>query len=204
MKTKFNYITLGFDCSPAAALRGLELREFALPFDWIKLTVDILERCIKDDFKNFHKSLKFNYNKKMLIDYYGFQFIHDYPLISHEGEINNTHLGEGIIAEKDSIIDNWQDYYEVVYEKYKRRIERFREIMKSPKPIIVLCRHNIAYVIQLKKFLNNHYNKNDIYFVVSSKETYEDNYIKLINTERNNQWNELDIWKEGLEKFWNH
>lgn len=203
MSTEYNYISLGFDCSPAAALRGLNLREFALPFDWVRMKVDILIRCLKDDFKNFHKNLKFNYNKKMLVDHYGFQFLHDYPLISHEGEINNTHLGEGVIAEKDSIVNNWRDYYDIVYDKYQRRIERFREIMKSPKPIIVLCRHNIEYVIQLKKFLNSHYNKTNIYFLVSSKESYEDNYIKLINTERNNKWNELDIWKEGLEKFWN-
>ncbi len=189
MSTEFNYISLGFDCSPAAALRGLNLRDFALPFDWIKLKVDILERCIKDDFNKFHKNLKFTYNKKMLVDDYGFQFLHDYPLIS-EGN--------------DTIVDNWQDYYDEVYEKYKRRIERFREIMKSPKPIIVLCRHNIEYVIKLKKFLNSHYNKNNIYFVVSSKETYEDDYIILKNTERNNKWNELDIWKEGIEKFWNN
>jgi len=172
MSTEYNYIPLGFDCSPAAALRGLNLREFALPFDWVKLKVDILIRCLKDDFRYYHKNLKFNYNKKMLIDHYGFQFIHDY-------------------------------HYEIVYDKYQRRIERFREIMKSPKPIIVLCRHNIEYVIQLKKFLNSHYNKTNIYFLVSSKESYEDNYIKLINTERNNKWNEWDIWKEGLEKFWN-
>ena len=189
MSTEYNYISLGFDCSPAAALRGLNLREFALPFDWVRMKVDILISCIKDDFKNFHKNLKFNYNKKMLVDNYGFQFLHDYPLIS-DGN--------------DTIIDNWQDYYDDVYDKYQRRIERFREIMKSPKPIIVLCRHNIEYVIQLKKFLNSHYNKTDIYFLVSSKESYEDNYIKLINTERNNKWNELDIWKEGIEKFWNN
>ena len=70
MSTEYNYISLGFDCSPAAALRGLNLREFALPFDWVRMKVDILIRCLKDDFKNFHKNLKFNYNKKMLVDHY--------------------------------------------------------------------------------------------------------------------------------------
>ena len=31
----FNYLTIGQDCSPAAALRNLNLRDFALPFDWV-------------------------------------------------------------------------------------------------------------------------------------------------------------------------
>jgi hypothetical protein len=31
----FNFISIGYDCSPAAALRVLNYRNFALPFDWI-------------------------------------------------------------------------------------------------------------------------------------------------------------------------
>ena len=31
----FNYLTIGYDCSPAGALKVLNLREFALPFDWV-------------------------------------------------------------------------------------------------------------------------------------------------------------------------
>ena len=39
----YNYLTIGYDCSPAAALRNLNLREFALPFDWVVSNVTILE-----------------------------------------------------------------------------------------------------------------------------------------------------------------
>ena len=38
-----NYLTLGYDCSPAGALKNLNLREFALPFDWVVSNVTILE-----------------------------------------------------------------------------------------------------------------------------------------------------------------
>lgn len=70
----FNYLTIGYDCSPAAALRGLHLREFALPFDWVVSNVNILQMCFETKFKDFHKSLTFNYNKTRLIDHYGFNF----------------------------------------------------------------------------------------------------------------------------------
>lgn len=41
----FNYLTIGYDCSPATALRNLNLREFALPFDWIVSKISSLDNC---------------------------------------------------------------------------------------------------------------------------------------------------------------
>ena len=69
-----NYITLGSDCSTASALRTLELRDFALPFDWIVSSKISLINCINDDFKCFHSDLRFNKKKTRLIDKYGFEF----------------------------------------------------------------------------------------------------------------------------------
>ena len=40
---KFNFITIGYDCSPASALRGLNMRQFALPFDWVESNITSLE-----------------------------------------------------------------------------------------------------------------------------------------------------------------
>jgi len=59
----YNFLTVGSDCSPAAALRSLDIREFALPFDWIVTNINGLEICFRDKFQNFHKNLYFNDKK---------------------------------------------------------------------------------------------------------------------------------------------
>ena len=53
----YNFLTLGYDCSPAAALRNLELREHALPFDWVVSNVNSIHKCIEENFSVFHRNL---------------------------------------------------------------------------------------------------------------------------------------------------
>ena len=134
----FNYLTIGYDCSPASALKDLNLREFALPFDWVVSNIKSLQKCFETNFVDFHKKLVFNYNKTRLIDYYGFQFPHDYPL-NNMVDIKNDNIGEGIFGEERGcfIIDNWINYYDDVLAKYNRRIERFKNIVWDKQPIIV-------------------------------------------------------------------
>lgn len=197
----YNYLTLGYDCSPAAALRNLGLREFALPFDWTVSTVFIIQQCLEDKFNKFHLNLNFNYSKKRLIDDYGFQFPHDYPLTNNI--LNQDELGEGVIGEEagKNIVDNWKDYHNIVIEKYKRRIQRFLHIMNDTKPIIVLTRYNTNDIIQLADFLTTFYNKKNIYFINSSQEIFENNFIKNIYTEKNGEWNDVRVWKEHLTNY---
>ena len=88
------YIALGSDCSPAAALRNLNLREEAMPFDWCQTSVPQILDCIHDNFSNFHKNLKFNNTKTRVIDSYGIEFPHDYPFI--DNEYKEDDIGEGV------------------------------------------------------------------------------------------------------------
>ena len=194
----FNYLTIGYDCSPAAALRGLNLREFALPFDWVVSNVTILQKCFETNFEYFHKNLTFNYHKTRLIDHYGFEFPHDYPLINMTDVTNN--IGEGVFGEDchNCINDNWHDYYSVVLTKYNRRIDRFNTILNDSNPIIVLCRYTTKDVLELQKLFITYYKNNNIYFVNSSKESFENQYIKNINTEKYHTWNDLNIWRKGV------
>jgi len=197
-----NYLTIGHDCSPAAALRDLNLREFALPFDWVVSNITILEKCFQSDFAHFHKNLVFNYNKTRLIDFYGFQFPHDYPLNTNTNDIEViTNIGEGAFGEERGkfINDKWSDYYDFVLEKYKRRIERFKNIVSDIKPIIVLCRYNTVDVLKLQQLFIKYYNKENIYFVNSSNQIFENDKIKNIYTEKNNTWNETSMWKQGID-----
>jgi len=80
MLNELNYITIGYDCSPAAALRNLGLRDVALPFDWVVTNTDSFSQCIVNDFAEFHTDLKYNHLRTRLIDKYGFEFPHDYPI----------------------------------------------------------------------------------------------------------------------------
>jgi hypothetical protein len=194
----FNYLTVGHDCSPASALKHLNLRNFALPFDWVVSNIYTLNNCFKTNFEHFHTNLVFNHTKTRLIDYYGFQFPHDYPL-NYMTDVETT-IGEGVFAEENGkiITDNWNDYYTIVLDKYKRRIERFKTILADKKPIIVLCRYNTRDVLLLRQLFIDYYKVTNIYFCNSSSEIFENEYIKNIYTEKNKIWNDVTIWQEGI------
>lgn len=193
----YNIITLGSNCSPAAALRGLELRPFALPFDWIISNINTLNECFKTNFAHFHTGLHFNSAKKRLIDSYGFEFPHDYPLT----DISDISVvGEGVIGEEEdkTIVDNWHIYYDTVRNKYARRIERFINIVHDTKPIIVLCRYSTQEVTLIQSMFRFYFNKDNVFFVNSSPEPYSDDHIINCYTERNGNWNDSAVWKEGI------
>jgi hypothetical protein len=86
----YNFLTIGYDCSPAATLRTLNLREFALPFDWVISSITSIQKCFEDNFIKFHTNLKFNDKKQKLIDSYGFEFPHDYPRNNKDKDQNIT------------------------------------------------------------------------------------------------------------------
>jgi len=198
---KVNYLTLGHDCSPAAALKNLHLRDFALPFDWVVANVHILEKCFQSNFVHFHKNLVFNYHKTRLIDYYNFEFPHDYPL-TYMSNVEDT-IGEGVFGEENGkqITDKWMDYYDVVVEKYSRRIERFKNIINDTKPIIVLCRYNTKDMLKLQNIFMECYKLQNVYFVNSSNEIFENDTIVNVHTEKNNIWNEASVWKQGIDNI---
>lgn len=199
---EINFLTLGSDCSPAAALRDLNLRKFALPFDWVVSNINILETCLNDKFSHFHKQLHYNSNKTRMIDYYGFQFPHDYPLNDMVG-IEDEKIGEGIIEETPgkTITDNWHSYHETVLNKYERRIERFNTILYDSLPIIVLCRYTTSDALKLQKILLQYHNIDNIYIVNSSIEMFASDKIKNIHTEKNGIWNDSTIWKKQIDEF---
>ena len=133
-----------------------------------------------------------------LIDNYGIEFPHDYPL----HDISNFEsIGEGIFGEEDgkTIIENWINYYDIVKSKYDRRIERFLSIVNDRKPIIILCRHNINIVMQLQELFKNFYNKTNVIFINSSIQPFETDNIKNVYTEINDIWNEYALWKEAID-----
>jgi len=192
-----NYVTLGNDCSPAAALRNLKLREFALPFDWVQSSVASIQQCIAGDFEKFHTNLRFNHNKTRMVDGYGLEFPHDYPLGNDEAHA----VGEGVIGEEPGkcISESWADHYDTVKGKYDRRIERFRTIMKDPSPIIVLCRYSTQDVLNLQRVIAAYYKKDNVYFVNSVRTSFKNDRVVTVYTEQNGVWNDPSVWKQGID-----
>ena len=197
-----NYMSLGNECSPAAALRNLNIRAEALPFDWVESNLQIITNCIEDNFSNYHQNLRFNQRRSRLIDSYGFQFPHDYPF--DNSTIDDSKIGEGVFGEElnKQIIDNWNEYHGVALEKYKRRIERFYNYLNSDTPLIILCRgYPVNIINQFGAYLANKFKKSNIYFVLSSKQNFKSNNIVTCDTEKNGNWNEAAIWAEGIDSI---
>ena len=140
-------ISLGIRCDSAIQLREYfsrhyNLRDAAYPFDWLISPFDGLYKCLEEDFKNFLRPDALSlYNHHPGImgvqdNYYGFQFIHDFPpsSIDHlqisELEENPPFMG--------FISPNFLDYLATVQEKYARRIERFRHVLSGPHEIFFI------------------------------------------------------------------
>lgn len=199
----YNFLTVGFDCSPASALRGLNLRSEALPFDWVVSNISSLDKCFQDNFMKYHTNLKLDHSKTRLIDEYGFMFPHDYPLMDinkNTDDVTIDIIGEGIIGEEKNkiITENWQQFYSIAKEKYDRRIKRFLNIVNDTKPIILLCRYSTKDVLLLRNLFLKYYNKQNIFFINSSNEKFVNNFIINCNTEENGNWNDIEIWKKYI------
>lgn len=195
---EFNYISLGFDCSTANALKGLNLRNCAYPFDWTDTNFKAFQQCILDNFKHFHKNLYLNKSKQHLIDHYGIQFLHDYP------RLNSPKLMDGKYYPEYKICDDYEKYTDQVLEKYGRRIERFRNTMADKSmPLIVLYRGTYANAVQIKYILETTYMREHIIVIVATKEHLEqqsrNQAVIACNPEINKIWNEIDIWKIAIE-----
>jgi len=167
------YITLGQDCSPATALRNLHLREYALPFDWIRSTPELISKVIENNFDGFHDSLKLSEDRCYIIDSYGLEFPHDYPTVKQDILYINESVEAGGIHE-DTIREGWEDYIQAIQEKYKRRIDRFHAIMNSIEPVIALYSGNISAIPLLKTAFLKKYNKMNVFYAVLSEEVISD------------------------------
>lgn len=102
-------VSLGSFCGPASHIRSIGFRKAAFPLDWV-LSVDgekIIE-LLEDNFAYFFdvKYLAYNLNAILLQKYYHIEF-------SHEGDYSGN---------------NFYHRMPEFFEKYSRRIERFRKL----------------------------------------------------------------------------
>ena len=188
------YISIGHDCSTASALRTLNLRSYALPFDWVRTKGTSLYQCIAEDFAKFHMNLKLSPDKRAVLDAYGIEYLHDYPV---DPKTENKLPCGNITFE---MAEGWADSIETVRAKYARRIERFREVFLDKSPIVVLYRGNSIFAMQLKFLLEKTYHHENLVFVVAnrSKQVPTDG-VFVCNPDANG-WNDTNIWKTAIGK----
>ena len=158
------YVPLGLDCSLAYQLKKLELRKFSLPFDWISIkNIQIITNILDDDFKSFidksnwllqKQSSKFNFFEDNKEDFQGLNGLDGkggpFSLIRVIHKIYDLYLPHEAV--------NLEIDLDLVIEKYKRRIERFRDLLKNP--------------LKKKKIFLGYYKKN-------KKDDKKDNSINL-------------------------
>jgi len=191
---EFEYVPLGNSCSPAAAVQTLEIRKFALPFDWVMSTYNGICQCINEDFKNFHKHLRVESNKSRIVDYYNISFPHDYSTTTQTKDEDDEEslVGEGIISEY------WVDEIDKNLEKYQRRIQRFHNIFNNQFPIIVLYRGSCQHIKYFQEVFKRKYNNTNIKYVVANKENINSDDIISCNPELNGKWNDAEIWRDVI------
>ena len=177
-----NYISLGGNCSVAASMSKYGFRSFSGPFDW----------CRSNFIKGIIPLLETDFQEFML----------------YENLKTSEELGERVFDDiKYKIHYNhdakksWKEEYDHIYEKYQRRIERFRVEIKKPTCFIHV-------VLNMEELISIHDNKeriahiikkypdNEIIFVIP-RFVYEAypvklNFLYFLNDD-NNQWLDREI-----------
>tara|TARA_B100000524_G_C23625429_1_gene361327 strand:- start:107 stop:715 length:609 start_codon:yes stop_codon:yes gene_type:complete len=152
------YVSLGASCSIAYNLKKFDLRNEAYPFDWTRtLNLNNICKAIDNEFKDFLNLNKFELKK-----------------------LDESFFIEGNKCSyiyKNDYCSFYHDFYDEITkidvntfkQKYKRRIVRFLELLKSDKEIIFIREQigklNVNKINNLIKSLNN-YNKNMNYKII--------------------------------------
>lgn len=139
------YIPIGIDCDVATMCKEQNIRTCAFPFDHI-VTYEGITNIVKSKFENFLPSAKLHdlTSSSILNRHYGVRFMHDNFLKQ---------------AETD---------------KYKRRIERFFNILKTEKNKVIFIKKGHAL------HHHNEYNIPDEYEEIKELDDYlQNNYKEL-------------------------
>lgn len=193
-------ISLGESCTIAGALRNLNIRTEAYPFDWTVTPFHSLYNCINDDFAHFFEieSLKERHDRCGVVDYYGIEFLHDLPT----SKTTTEEIGEGVIGQ-GILRNDWRDHVNTVRQKYVRRINRLRCLLQSEEKIYVVRHFNTSkeQAIQLRDLLQSKYPDADITIIVvnnSNDMKYDWNIPNIRNfyMDVSKVWNNPPRWQE--------
>ena len=121
------FISLGWACVTAASMGKYGLRDGSYPFDWVWSRLNGVLHFLENDFEDFLCREHLSEDGKRFYDRkWGIDFIHD-GSIAAEGEYDN------------------------IREKYKRRIQRFRETTQGGKVCFIRAIRNQDEVYWIKE-----------------------------------------------------
>lgn len=147
------YISLGFDCRVASSMSKYGLRSFSSPFDWCISEFHNILKCMENNFEDFMSkdNLEELPNKPHFIDKkYGFYFSHDI---------------------ENSLVDD----FNVIKERYLRRIQGFRSRIKFKTCFIRALENEdeLSYIKENKDYINAvikaSNEENEIIYIVNSQ-----------------------------------
>lgn len=155
-----NFISLGWFCGTAASMSKYGIRSRSGPFDWYFSNFPGVLACMENDFTDFldRKNLVMldNMPGEFLDTIHGFHYNH---------EVTNC----------------FEEDYESIYQKYEKRIGKFREMIKQRTCFIRAVRNNeeLSYIqnnpCMIEKVIKRSNPDNEIIYVVSSKEVLCEN-----------------------------
>lgn len=118
------YISLGSSCEPAFRLNDCNLRFASYPFDWITSYFEAVYSAIEDDFNHFFSELRLAADETATEDYYGLYFHHVW------------HYGTSLPSSESLKKIDWRSLAGPIWEKLKRRTDRFKATCSSSKNVI--------------------------------------------------------------------
>lgn len=129
-------VSLGPTSMVTVVTRSLRVQKTVFPFDWVISPFESVYRAFEDKFTHFLEkgSLRVRSDKQGVMDYYGFEFVHDFPTIQ-------SGFADGSSDEPLSqylLRPDFLDFYDVVATKYQRRIACLQDAMNRGREIMLI------------------------------------------------------------------
>ena len=196
------YCSLGGLCHSAQLLKINGLKKASYPFDWIFSSTEMVEHCIKDDFKLFLDKTQYsdyNTNNKL-----------------KENQCEHSFYGEMVFKGEHKVIFNHHNPLSNPsdYAYLERCVNRFRELLKSDEPktfVMFVGIDDLAKYLDFSYFLNNHTNNHNLLVIqnyVAEKQSYilyerKGSGLKIIKVETISSTNGLEFNDKKDEVYLN-
>ncbi|MGY0797595.1 DUF1796 family putative cysteine peptidase [Lysobacter sp. A286] len=131
-------ISIGATCQTAKQIRNQLGQNEAYYFDWLISPLPAVIKAIENDFEEIllPENLTYSDDRKIrLIDSAnGLQYQHDFPI----DRLNPD------LSQREVILPSFAEHADLVREKYRRRAERTREVLKSGERVLLVRYAQVA------------------------------------------------------------
>ena len=196
----YECIGLGEVCTVAAALEAFNLRNAAYPFDWTISEFQSICTVLEEDFQDFLDPhyLSIRPDSHGVINKYGIVFVHDFPTVEYTGSLDiDAPLNEDILQ------SDWMNVLPEIEKKYRRRIDRFRDVCQSSKKVYFIRHQGIKSPEEacvLRNILKKNYPDLDFTLIIIGNDTtfaepWNISNIKNYHLKQTIVWNDVKEWE---------